>query len=73
MPENKYELPATPVPQGETGTPLTRRESREIVTPYAFEVARTCLVCLLHTRCGVALQWRLTASLSLVLPRPVCC
>ena len=43
MPENKYELPATPVPQGETGTPLTRRESREIVTPYAFEVCPNLL------------------------------
>lgn len=38
MPDHKYELPATPPPQGETGTPLSRRESREIVTPYAFAV-----------------------------------
>lgn len=43
MSENKYELPATPVPQGETGAPLTRRESREIVTPYAFEVCPNLL------------------------------
>ncbi len=43
MPETKYDLPATPVPQGETGTPLTRRESREIVTPYAFEVCPNLL------------------------------
>lgn len=27
-----------PLAQGSTGTPLTRKESREIVTPYAFEV-----------------------------------
>ncbi len=43
MPNNKYELPATPPPQGETGTPLTRRESREIVTPYAFAVCPNLL------------------------------
>jgi len=43
MPENNYELPATPVPQGETGIALTRRETREIVTPYAFEVCPNLL------------------------------
>lgn len=43
MPSNKYELPATPPPQGETGAPLTRQESREIVTPYAFEVCPNLL------------------------------
>lgn len=43
MREDKYELPATPVPQGETGTPLTRQESREIVTPYAFAVCPNLL------------------------------
>lgn len=43
MRENKYELPATPPPQGETGAPLTRQESREIVTPYAFAVCPNLL------------------------------
>lgn len=43
MHTNKYELPATPPPQGETGAPLTRQESREIVTPYAFEVCPNLL------------------------------
>jgi uncharacterized RDD family membrane protein YckC len=43
MRENKYELPATPPPPGETGTPLTRQESREIVTPYAFAVCPNLL------------------------------
>lgn len=33
----------TPPPPGETGAPLTRRETREVITPYAFEVCPSLL------------------------------
>lgn len=34
---------AAPLPAGDTGVPLTRRETREIITPYAFEVCPSLL------------------------------
>lgn len=43
MLERAKQLPAGAPPAGETGTPLTRQESREIVTPYAFEVCPSLL------------------------------
>lgn len=41
--QDKYSLPDTPPPAGDTGTPLTRKERREIITPYAFEVCPSLL------------------------------
>jgi len=41
--QDKYVLPDTPPPAGDTGAPLTRQERREIVTPYAFEVCPSLL------------------------------
>lgn len=41
--QDKYALPDTPPPDGDTGAPLTRKERREIVTPYAFEVCPSLL------------------------------
>lgn len=41
--QDKYALPDTPPPAGDTGAPLTRKERREIVTPYAFEVCPSLL------------------------------